>query len=367
MRSRNACIHVLALLTFFVSAAVGNAQAASGHGRPVRFDAAAVSEVARVPLPPAWPRIREALPGIIRVLDDSSMVAVDWIHRAAWILHSGAAEWEVVPTPRGFEVAGVVVDTTGRPLLISTSLALAGLQRDALSGASGLTYPGPPADGRIEGESRRPILLVREAARNGATYLNLIRLRTGGKPDILFSDKATDGHTASFPTCGLSDVLVRPVLSPRVAWSLSPDSHYAVAGNTHRAAVVHVDLTRGRAHEVQLPLSSVAVDMDSAARSLLGEGWRLGDCVVPVEEAVGGRGTAPSPPQYTRLAVDREGRVWVERPADDMVGPIEVFDMSGNLVTKLDGIAFPVAFANDGFVAWPSKDPGYLIKYRVRQ
>jgi hypothetical protein len=104
-----------------------------------------------------------------------------------------------------------------------------------------------------------------------------------------------------------------------------------------------------------------AMEPQSASRELalaeVGEGMRVGSsrgrCMIEAEELVDARGFSDVVPIIGRVALSRNGELWVKRrvPGDDEAGAIDVFGVDGSYVGTLPGnTPFPVVFLPRGRV-----------------
>ncbi len=155
-----------------------------------------------------------------------------------------------------------------------------------------------------------------------------------------------------FPECGVG-LRLPPLFNPVIAWEVR-DSTIAVAASSQYS----VDMVRNNA--VVLSVRR-AMEPQSASRELalaeVGEGMRVGSsrgrCMIEAEELVDARGFSDVVPIIGRVALSRNGELWVKRrvPGDDEAGAIDVFGVDGSYVGTLPGnTPFPVVFLPRGRV-----------------
>lgn len=328
-------------------------------------------EVRAVTLPAGWTDSNEVFPGQLRVLPDGKWLLLSFYTGTVWARTGDGDTWEEVTGQRAFRTSSVVVSATGEVLFVDQNLV------GRRPGANQAVYPVAGsgsvgiADGRAEGDPSHIAFVQRSRGGEATEVLRVVMATAEGESLVLYTTELPGGHFADFPACGLSDVLVRPLLAPRLEWAVSPGTEFLAAGNTSESTVTLFDLSKGEQRQIRLRSRRSVSEPRSLARRVLGTGWRVGNCTVPVSEALRGRGVYGEIPSLLQLGVDRSGNLWVGRPTVSSGHGLvtEIYNAEGQFVgTVPERIAFPVAFSSSGFVGWRRDAEGapQLVAYRIK-
>ncbi len=96
------------------------------------------------------------------------------------------------------------------------------------------------------------------------------------------------------------------------------------------------------------------------------------DCVVPPAELVRKRGVTPVLQSIRRIALDWEGRIWVERNTfPDEASRVDVFDTAGRYTGTLAGFGAPLGFPSRDLLLFAlpdstSDEPKLAVYRRVK-
>lgn len=171
---------------------------------------------------------------------------------------------------------------------------------------------------------------------------------------------------ASFPSCGMRDVHVPPLLSPRLVWDYRRGTTVVSDGVGYRLEVYDGGTRRTT---ITRNLPPVAVDGDMA-RAYLGESVELARCVITTDELLGVAGFQGRIPTIKRLTLAKGRRLYVTRTTPDLASRVDLVSLdSGYIGTLPSGTPTPDAFLRGNeFVSIEQDSLGVpiLSAYRVR-
>lgn len=158
---------------------------------------------------------------------------------------------------------------------------------------------------------------------------------------ILARTRLPTSHEATFPSCGLR-VHVVPVFSPRLIWDARDDHVAVVSDERYRIEIFdHRKLIK----VIRRDVPPVEATRQMAMAVLEGEGGRSGECVVPLEEEVAGRGIASLVPVIDGIVFRSPGELWASRSIPRKPIRIDVISTRiGYVGTLPEGIPMPTLF-----------------------
>lgn len=148
------------------------------------------------------------------------------------------------------------------------------------------------------------------------------------------------GHQATFPICGLS-VRVSPLFSPRLIWDARDDLVAVVSDENYRIEIFDSEeLVRVITRDLypQEATKQLAI-------AAVGNGVPTGDCTIPAEEEVAGRGFAHVVPVIDALVLRSRHEIWVRRWMPSQPALIDVASVAaGYSGTLSPGTPMPTLF-----------------------
>jgi hypothetical protein len=150
---------------------------------------------------------------------------------------------------------------------------------------------------------------------------------------------------ATFPTCQTRLGLPRIFERHLIRWDARED-RIAVASTAEYLVRVFQGPREVFRLERDFPAVQATREM---ALEKVAAGQRVGDCTIPADELVRGRGFSPTSPRIRQVRVEPRGRIWVERYArDDQEFEIDVFSPAGDYMGTLpQGTPLPLAFLGE--------------------
>lgn len=217
--------------------------------------------------------------------------------------------------------------------------------------------------GRVTGDT----VVFHTIDRSTKAYAEQLQYRTDADTATLAVH--TPERLGWLPFCRDGMEGLTPMLAPELRWT-ARGSRAIVS----RSAEYRVDefqasrFVRSIRREVPRAAGNV-----HAVKRFFPEGKIIGsrDCVVPPAELVRKRGVAPVLQPIRRLAIDWEGRIWVERNTfPDEVSRVDVFDKAGHYTGTLSGFGAPLGFPSQDLLLFAlpdstSDEPRLAIYRRV--
>jgi hypothetical protein len=146
-----------------------------------------------------------------------------------------------------------------------------------------------------------------------------------------------------------------PMLTPEMRWTAR--GAVSIINHTAEYRIDEFQAARlVRSIRRDVPKLSGSVE---AVRRFFPDGKIIGsrDCVIPPAELVQKRGVAPILQPIRRLAIDWDGRIWVERNTfPDETSRVDVFDRTGHYAGTLSGFGAPLGFPSRDLLLFARAD-----------
>ncbi|MEX2530121.1 MAG: 6-bladed beta-propeller [Gemmatimonadota bacterium] len=201
-----------------------------------------------------------------------------------------------------------------------------------------------------------------------------VLLRSGGADTIrIVHVDRPEMRPIQLESCGMGFSGMLPVFHPTLRWAARDQTIVAATTAEYEISIFHgvVETRRIRRAIPPLPASErLAVEEQGEGMTVvLGDGRQV---VCDSQEVVEQRGFAPVTPAVGRIAIDREGGLWVQRGGlREEPRAIDLFDADGDYRGTLPpGAPFPLAFFPDGRIAASHTDDfevTRLVVYRVEE
>lgn len=174
-------------------------------------------------------------------------------------------------------------------------------------------------------------------------------------------------------SCGMRFSGMPPVFYPTLRWAARDQTIVAATTAEYEISIFHGDVETRTIRRAISPVPAserLAVEEQGEGMTVgLGDGRQI---VCDSREVVEQRGFAPVIPAVGRIAIDREGGIWVRRGGlREEPSAIDLFDADGAYRGTLPpGAPFPLAFFPDGRIAAAHTDDfevTRLVVYRVEE
>jgi hypothetical protein len=175
----------------------------------------------------------------------------------------------------------------------------------------------------------------------------------------------------AFPSCPGIMIAMPPLFGPDLQWAASGSLAAAVTVPEYEIAVFAGGWLRSSYRRAITPAQATA---DLAAAEIPdGMRMRVGavDCNVPAAEAVEMRGFGPLVPTIREIAIEPDGRLWVQRTrARDHRAAFDILASDGAYAGSVSDAPVPVAFLPDGdlvAIETDDMDVDRLVVYAVER
>ncbi len=198
---------------------------------------------------------------------------------------------------------------------------------------------------------------------------SLVELSPSGQRQLAFMTRQRD-QAADFPTCGLHDAPIAPLLAPELVWDASgsrvavnttPEYRLSVFENGEEVLSIHRDVPLRRVTR-ELAMAEVAEGMPIP----------VANCTVPAHEVVRGRGYADVLPSIRDVVLAPDGELWVLRGTfRGEPALIDVYSADAAYRGTLPPESpFPAAFLPSGDIVAVERDAlgaATVVLYRVHR
>lgn len=199
-------------------------------------------------------------------------------------------------------------------------------------------------------------------------YSEQIRYRTSADTATLATHMPKRLGYIPFCRDGLEGLT--PMLTPELRWTARGSRTLLSKSADYRIDVFQTSLL---AQSIRRDVPRTLGNAEAVER-FFPDGKVIGsrDCVVPPAELFRKRGVAPVLQPIRRLALDWEGRVWVERNTfPDETSRVDVFDRAGHYSGTLTGFGAPLGFPSHDLLLFAladstSNEPRLAIYRRVK-